>query len=106
MKVSELTGAKLDYWVAKAEGIEGYVTIDRFFQNHPTHAILYSPSTNWSQGGPLVQSKRITLEYMGGGEYDAFIEDPRKMQRGKTALQAAMRCFVASAYGEEAPDES
>src|SRR5687768_11566243 len=101
MNVHELTGAKLDYWVAKALGIIRPELLDN-----------YSPSTNWADGGPIIEREKIKLEpihALKGGAFRfwnakalAYVLD----MEGETALIAAMRCYVASKLGEEVPDES
>lgn len=108
MKTSELTGAALDWAVAKAEGLkeEDFVAIDN----------LYGPkwvgpeySSDWAQGGPIIQSERITLDAIDCGEtwiaQDYWKEFPAV--EASTPLVAAMRCYVASELGDEVevPDE-
>jgi len=78
----------------------------------------YRPSTDWSQGGPLIERHRITIHYVQVGEEPhgwmaALNEDRSYMsnilryeQRGcPTPLIAAMRALVAAKYGEEVPGE-
>lgn len=69
IKTSELIGAALDWAVAKAEGVA--VVTD---PNSPScrqmvedaEAIngwyCYSPSTDWSQGGPPIESNQVFLD--------------------------------------------
>lgn len=49
LKTSELTGAALDWAVAKCEGAVGMN--DRL--------AWYTPSTNWAQGGPIIEREKI-----------------------------------------------
>lgn len=122
MKVSELTGAMLDYWVAKAEGcsLERYLGGYRMYKagdligfigpKRQTLLWHYSPSTDWSQGGPIIDREGISL----GETYTPT--SPRKaticngpaneaiIEQGKTNLIAAMRCYVASKFGDEVDD--
>jgi hypothetical protein len=61
---------------------------------------LYSPSTDWAQGGPIIERERIDVLY----EHDLrWIAVPQKgiESYGPTPLIAAMRCFVASKLGDE-----
>lgn len=129
MKTSELTGALLDYWVAKAEGwIEtrsaygekprlwdtggGFYRID----GHAGEAgdERWRPSAYWAHGGPIIERERITIcapGFMLSGEWEAFIEpilDHRTQDivgkfegAGQTPLVAAMRAYVASKLGSE-----
>jgi hypothetical protein len=84
MKVSELTGAQLDYWVAKAEGIEPYwqhegapqAWVGVYFlrgepvrSEHPASEMEpYCPSIDWVQGGPIIEREKIGLEPPFSGE--------------------------------------
>lgn len=98
MKVSELTGHALDWAVAKCEG---------FVQPQPIDWILggyFTPSTNWSQGGAIIEREHIGL-WSEGYDWEA------KIQTGagewlvewdeESPLVAAMRCYVASKLGDE-----
>ncbi len=107
IKTSELTGAALDWAVAKCEGWDEYLENDLpvRYADADGQGIAWSPSANWAQGGPIIERERINLEpfknihgeqWSADGEWD-----------GPTPLIAAMRCFVASKLGEEVdiPDE-
>ena len=112
IKVQEATNLQLDWLVAKCEGInmedintaEGYV--DTFCYG------FYSPTTDWSQGGPIIEREELSVERrmpcMKNEQWGAH--GGRAMQnfhKGPTPLIAAMRCFVASKLGETAkvPEE-
>jgi len=97
MKTSELSGAQLDWAVAKAEGYpDEDISVD------------WNYSTDWAQGGSIIERECIDLEWTGipnanffctiQGEYEAH---------GTTPLIAAMRCYVASRLGDEVeiPDD-
>lgn len=107
MKTSELTGAALDWAVAKCEGTE------HLFAGHEVGRLHYT--TNWAQGGPIIERETIALfigmeperkenERWGAFSYRVGSD---KTQYGPTALVAAMRCYVASCLGDEVeiPDE-
>jgi hypothetical protein len=92
MKTSELTGPALDWAVAKAIGEYKPVAVPHY-------------STDWSQGGPIIERERITLD--GTAILNQWMavfyvpdEEPWEM-RGPTPLIAAMRCFVAAHLGDE-----
>jgi Protein of unknown function (DUF2591) len=101
MKTSELTGAALDWAVAKCEGNE--IKIRKGHLWIPTE----SYSTDWAQGGPIIEREEIDLDC------DEFYSDNRKWMAsmvmhgngfsatGLTPLIAAMRCYVASKLGDE-----
>jgi len=117
MKTSELTNAALDWAVAKCEGATNF-----WFDTVATHWIKlhgkdralrygwaqsYLPSTDWTQGGPIIEREKITIDYDHEGptlmwEAKHFAFDGTELQReyGPTPLIAAMRCYVASKLGD------
>jgi len=67
IKTSELSGAALDWAVAKVAGIPtGVMSGIPYRQDLPGDTYgpgpIWKPSTDWSQGGPLIQSNQIFLE--------------------------------------------
>jgi Protein of unknown function (DUF2591) len=111
IKVSEATGPVLDWMVAKAEGYdEGWLTRQMGNPNPHTRAIP-AFSTDWSQGGPIIERDLLCLD-AGDGSYapqrkwaawysfDAPVKAGQELW-GLTPLIAAMRCFVASKLGDE-----
>jgi hypothetical protein len=107
MKTSELTGAALDWAVAKCEG---YFDIDMAVVRNGTTVVHYfdkwQPSTDWSLSGPIIEREGITTApRKEHGKRVAWvatlIEPPAVCEcEGKTQLIAAMRCFVASRLGD------
>ena len=97
MKTSELTGAALDWAVAKCEGV--LMRWER--STHDEAPLEYSPSTDWAQGGPIIEREGIELlcETVGF----RWVAMPQKGPEwsGPTPLIAAMRCYVASKLGDE-----
>ena len=92
MKTSELTGAALNWAVAKAEGYR----LDLAPEGS------YTPSTNWAQGGPIMEREWIqTAYYSEGLGWAALRKDGGHGQFGPTPLTAAMRCYVASKLGDD-----
>ncbi len=95
IKTSELIGAALDWAVAKCEG----------FKTHAAASIVImgscTPSTDWAQGGPIIDRERILTEPFSQTEWTATYKCPDQCYDGPTLLVAAMRCFVASALGDE-----
>ena len=94
MKTSELIGAALDWAVAKCEGVtegkDGAWYYDR--RN------AYNYSTDWAQGGPIIEREKITLEWTGEDWMGYIWHDAEFF--GPTPLIAAMRCYVASKLGD------
>jgi hypothetical protein len=102
MKTSELTGAALDWAVAKCEGIDLFETEGWLYDHDTGTRKPYGPSTNWEQGGRIIEREKIAIET---GE-DAFDQPWYATVRdidsyGPTPLIAAMRCYVASKLGDE-----
>lgn len=111
VKTHELTGQALDWAVqkilfARQEYIKPWV-----LERHAAGDPCGSASTDWLQGGPIIEHEGIDLfpahnqdgqvarwiAYIANSEtsYGYFSAD------GPTPLVAAMRCFVISRLGEE-----
>jgi len=104
MRTAELTGAELDCWVEKCLNPEEKIFFNVDGWTLRWHRLPRPFSTDWSQGGPLVQIHRIMLvPHMLDGTWRAYIGGTGR--EGPDALVAAMRAFVASRYGDEVPDE-
>jgi hypothetical protein len=60
-------------------------------------------STDWAQGGPIIEREHISAAYAYWGEWEAWDDKtmPPPKYRGPTPLIAAMRCYVASKLGDE-----
>lgn len=111
IKVSKLEGALLDYWVAKAEGIEARMYDSGCFFMKRGRDILYRPSADWTKGGPIIERENILFDSLPDNGHRAykreidgnpvFITDDWYT----TKLIQAMRCYVASKFGDEVPDE-
>jgi hypothetical protein len=89
MKTSELTGAALDWAVAKCE----YGNDVEYIYAHTSTRNAYS--TDWAQAGPIIERERISIGPYGDDWYaqsSAIIDT----YWGPTPLIAAMRCYVAS----------
>jgi len=113
MKVRELTGAQLDYWVARAEGwtlksaapYNGllYATAER--PSEWRWLDMFKPSTGWAHGGPIIERERIGVAPSGDGSWSSFKvlknEDACISMSGPDPLTAAMRAYVASKFGDE-----
>lgn len=109
IKTAELIGAALDWAVARCEGQPNEWLVDH------KRGYINSPSTDWAQGGPLIEREGLgvtqynnipdrpenrwqCVKYYGGmrlGNYQPLLA------YGPTPLIAAMRCYVASCFGDE-----
>ena len=110
IKTSNLTGPALDYAVASIEKmpkdalsvVNGHPVVLRTYWGEVTE-LRCEFSTNWAQGGPIIEREQITVEYQGWGGEDQWIGYIRHDEEiaGPTPLIAAMRCYVASRLGDE-----
>jgi hypothetical protein len=116
MKTKELTGAALDWAVAKCELQNGAnYTLDVNIDIDGTLRVNFGGmypewSTDWHEGGAIIEREGITILSTESGEWCAAIgelyyEDDEP--RSPTPLIAAMRCYVASKMGDdvEVPEE-
>lgn len=119
MKVSELSGALLNYWVAKAQGMDVYLLADLCFERETRTS--YHPSENWDEAGPIIElgieinvrlykseSDKIPLKWCSRMEWPVDDDESGYMStyaEGETALIAAMRVFVQRHFGDEVPDD-
>lgn len=128
VKTSELTGAALDWAVAKCEGRtirHDPMKIDSkgywIWEEVPSgkggiliHKSVYmrigteySPSTNWAQGGPIKECEKIGTQWDQGrceAAYEQFstpVWDNQSYGIGQTELIAVMRCRVTNKLGDE-----
>jgi hypothetical protein len=103
MKTSELTGAALDWAVAKCVGhIDDETIIRRLEPDEDDWCIAYS--TDWAQGGPIIEREKINISMSASAPWMAWFYDGLEMVEltdGETPLIAAMRCYVASKLGDE-----
>ena len=102
MKTSELTGAALDWAVAKCAGHlpDGY-SFDPY---------VHCYSTSWAKGGPIIEREEISTAKLEETLPDAMAPHPACwsghidgvfVRYGPTPLIAAMRCYVASKLGDK-----
>lgn len=114
-KVSEATPIQLDWLVATClKHATPYLVCMHQDNKGKWHVIMhgvcgnYSPSTDWAQGGPIIEREFIAARFWKSeGAWAADVRGGVFEQYGPTALIAAMRCFVASKLGDEVeiPDE-
>lgn len=115
VKVSEATLLQLDMLVAKCEypKLEWGETIGLHRASRQVvipdflaPRCYFHPSSNWSQGGPILEREKITTVIFRSDDWISEIwerERGRRLARGTgpTLLVAAMRCYVASKLGDE-----
>jgi hypothetical protein len=115
MKTSELTGAALDWAVAKCEGYTDYCgATDKMLPPRKEYGWVQlfdlNYSTNWAQGGPIIEREKIRLDTTWNwedGYWSARMDTVGGWWLGDTPLIAAMRCYVVSKLGDdvEVPEE-
>ena len=125
IKTNKLVGAALDWTVAKCEGLKLYRNallggqikegwwVSGYYMD-PNNWIplnLLNFSTDWSQGGPVIERERLCLEIDHAGVWLSYSkqnygDEPEHMHAGSTPLIAAMRCYVVSKLGDtvDVPD--
>jgi hypothetical protein len=134
MKTKELTGALLDYYVARADGIPAeQLEIRRVQRSTDTHcvrlraaapqskalreAVAVRYSTDWAQGGPLLDKHRPDFYWLWELENDPnpycvvpYLDGQSQHQPcsgpvdGPSHLVAVCRAVVRAAFGDEVPD--
>lgn len=119
MNTLELTGHALGWAVAVADGTKPeriHFNVKPFGLGRRTGIWIgdplgmmskWTPWKVWSQGGPIIERKRIHLcpvDLNGEPSWQAWLDaESRTAQRvyGAKPLIAAMRCFVFSELGED-----
>jgi hypothetical protein len=112
MKTNELTRAALDWAVAKCEGRQEPEVVNNFAVAWYTWPNTHY-STDWAQGGPIIEREKLTLDLtdvLFDHETDECVQLDKPewwaskddvTGRGPTPLIAAMRCYVASKLGDD-----
>jgi len=121
IKTATLTDQALDWVVATLQGYanlrtdsDGALILDPPRKDYgPVYLYDQEFSTDWAQGGPIIEQEGIHLEWSESHEYwiactwDRYSNPDYSCEVGDAALIAAMRCYVASRLGEkvDVPDE-
>ena len=118
-KVSDLTGPALDWAVAKTTSQRTGKCENRplslrglLLDDNEDPSGIYSPTTNWAQGGPIIEREKISLRIEHDGWWRAanlYTYDPYNAPYylAESPLVAAMRCYVTATLGNdiEIPEE-
>jgi hypothetical protein len=102
INVDVLVGAALDWTVGLCFGLVN--KSQPFIKSNKDYT--FHPSTDWAQGGPIIEREKITISVDHSGLWLAwngfnYADSKEHIQYGPTPLIAAMRCFVASKLGDE-----
>lgn len=113
IKTSELTGAALDWAVAKCEGLLGPDGI-RFSDEYCDslgHDQDGDYTNDWAQGGPIIEREKIGImhienrqahqQWTAGEHVSEYPDRFWGVVCGPTPLIAAMRCYVSYKLGDE-----
>lgn len=117
MKTSYLEDEELDWAVAIASGTPIYRSGKSITRMDTDGRVKWNPSMDWSQAGQFIERHKIELAYRPRGDmrdlhgsrkpdWAAGIYNEKEYTadhicNGKTALIAAMRCYVLSQLGDE-----
>lgn len=111
IKTSNLTGAALDWAVAKSEKLNAktvvahngvkYIQVERPLVGWRD----FEPSTDWAQGGSILTEARISRVIDHAGLWVAYLTDGYGesvcIYSDHSELVAGLRCYVASKLGDE-----
>lgn len=110
VKTNDLTDAALDWAVAEIEwAAHDSETNVLMVTVGDDNGWKFKPSSDWSQGGPIIERECIELAYRVGVNWTATRVEGSSVcevtvpynQRGRAQLIAAMRCYVMSQLGDE-----
>lgn len=93
-------------------GVIGYVFSDDYTawiekcDSYPwfSYQQVWHPSTNWAQGGPILEQEKIDLFYYNAicvWQAQCVVASKDFSVFGSTPLITAMRCYVTSNLGDE-----
>jgi len=100
VKTAELIGPLLDWAVAQAEGISLRIYHGEVLRDYDGFPQFWRPSTDWSQGGPLIEKYAIEFEWVTDLALRAEIPSCGTAAHARTHLVAACRAIVASVLGD------
>ena len=118
MKTAELTGALLNYWVARAEGIPADALEIRMVPRTDNQIVVhtvtsaYAPQAriqvvlnytdNWQQCGPLIEKHMVSVGF--GLDCWSAESAPPYEQEGNTPQEAICRSIVRGEFGDDVED--
>lgn len=120
MKTSELTGAQLEYWTARAEGTPAdslaviaekdgrpaQCVYTRIQKHRPIgRNMVVNFSSSWEWGGPLIEKHNLYLDQLTKGEWYSGKMKEMVAMEGPSPLIAICRAVVRSVFGDEVPDD-
>ena len=105
MKTSELTGAALDWAVAKCELMSGQnytlsIDDDGILKRVSYGGMYPEWSCEWEEAGPIIEREKIAIDW-DNDCWNASTDKHPAYYSAETPLIAAMRCYVGSQLGNE-----
>jgi len=108
MNTADLSGAELDYWAARADDKNPVLGTQSGAPVCLVDANPYAPSSDWRQGGPLIDRKKIMIawntDHWFSGVCARLRGDKARICKGPTVLIAAMRALVQARFGDAVAD--
>ena len=104
MKTAKLTGTALDWAVGKCEKCEESLVFDDDRLCFVTEdGQDFEPSSNWAQGGLIIEREMIEIGAHEPGEVEWVARDywRENQMTGWAPLIAAMRCYVSANLGAD-----
>lgn len=113
IKTNKLTDAALDWavvYIQTYKATDGKPVLTEDLMRRAVKNGMASPSTDWAQGGPIIEREKIDLNHYRLADKTAMWEASGSIGAkgagyryavGPTPLIAAMRCYVASKLGDE-----
>ena len=104
VKTSDLIGPPLDWATAVAIGHEP--NLIALWPIVFVNGLFFSPSTSWSQGGPLIEDHKACVAIFCDGDWCCAFNPGERLQDwsdsgyGPTPLIAACRAIVRAKLGE------
>jgi Protein of unknown function (DUF2591) len=107
VNVKRLDGALLNFWVAKAAGLQLAATDPKPGDRHDPdsgfwHPVTYCPAQDWSHAGTIISEEWFAIEDALAAWFgpqwphiNAIVENP---------LKWFMRAYVATQFGDEVED--
>lgn len=120
VRTEQLTGAALDWAVARAEGLTVFVGMNHTLTGPAVRELgvedepVFSPSTDWLFVGALIEREEIAVMPTDRGWFTSMSDTNEEegtvvnfSKRAASPLISALRCFVSRKIGDEVdlPDE-
>jgi len=107
MKIAYLeAGLLLDYWVAKAQGLDVDVQNGQVIAGAAPNHYVFAPSMNWAQAGPIIEREQIDLVCDFGRWMAMHVRRKDYSRPDVSPLVAAMRAYLMWEYGDELPSST